>query len=70
MAIETLNTRPPQSAARAVPAARPGAIVLARHGEPNLSRKVKLTADGYSAWWAVYEERGLLDGQTPPSSLK
>ncbi|MBV9512054.1 MAG: histidine phosphatase family protein [Caulobacteraceae bacterium] len=50
-------------------AARAGAIVLARHGEPNLSRKIKLSAAGYAAWWARYEAVGLLPGQTAPAGL-
>jgi broad specificity phosphatase PhoE len=65
MAIETPNIE-----SRAIVAVRPGAIVLARHGEPALSRKVKLTSDGYRNWWARYEEGGLLEGQTPPDALK
>ena len=50
--------------------ARPGAIVLARHGEPALSRAVKLTADEYREFWAKYEIGGLLPGQSPPDRLR
>jgi broad specificity phosphatase PhoE len=50
-------------------AAAPGAIVLARHGEPALSRRVRLDADGYRRWWASYEEGGLLHDQRPPAKL-
>jgi broad specificity phosphatase PhoE len=46
-----------------------GAITLARHGEPALSRKVKLSAREYIDFWARYEIMGLLPGQTPPASL-
>ena len=49
--------------------ARPGAIVLARHGEPALSRKVKLSAAQYRDFWAQYEVLGLLPGQSPPEAL-
>jgi len=49
---------------------RPGAIILARHGEPALSRKVKLTANQYRAFWATYELGGLLPGQAPPDQLR
>jgi broad specificity phosphatase PhoE len=49
--------------------ARPGAIVLARHGEPALSRRVRLDSEGYRRWWALYEEGGLLAGQAPPGPL-
>lgn len=50
--------------------ARPGAVILARHGEPDISRKVRLSADEYRLWWGSYETRGLLAGQTPPEGLK
>jgi len=48
---------------------QPGAIILARHGEPALSRKVRLNAREYRKFWADYEVLGLLPGQTPPKSL-
>ncbi|WP_339931675.1 histidine phosphatase family protein [uncultured Brevundimonas sp.] len=48
---------------------RPGAIILARHGEPALSRKCLITATQYRDWWARYEDGGLLAGQTPPPAL-
>ena len=64
---------PPEAAPRVdallAPTAACGAIVLARHGEPALSRRVKLDAAGYRRWWATYEEGGLLRGQTPPTAL-
>jgi broad specificity phosphatase PhoE len=47
-----------------------GQIILARHGEPALSRKVMLDAAGYGEFWARYEMGGLLPGQTPPDRLK
>ncbi|WP_236621585.1 phosphoglycerate mutase family protein [Asticcacaulis benevestitus] len=48
---------------------RPGAITLVRHGEPALSRRVKLDWRGYIEWWKKYDEAGLLEGQTPPALL-
>ena len=51
-------------------ALRHGAIILARHGEPALSRKVRLTAVEYRAFWATYEIGGILPGQTPPDRLR
>ncbi len=48
---------------------RTGKVILARHGEPGLSRKVRFNADGYREWWAKYEETGLREGQTPPLAL-
>src|SRR5579862_8444946 len=48
---------------------RPGAVILARHGEPALSRKRLLSADEYREWWADYEMGGLAEGQSPPDSL-
>ena len=48
---------------------RPGAITLARHGEPSLSRRIRLNAEGYRRWWAAYEEGGILPDQSPPEGL-
>lgn len=60
----------PESPPRAVAvAARPGAIILARHGEPALSRKCLITSAQYRDWWGRYEVGGLLAGQTPPPAL-
>lgn len=50
-------------------AARPGAIVLARHGEPDIHRKVMLTAHGYRDYWSRYEQLGIRPGQKPPHQL-
>ena len=46
-----------------------GAIILARHGEPALTRKLLLSAAEYRAWWARYEEGGLAPGQAAPPEL-
>jgi broad specificity phosphatase PhoE len=46
-----------------------GAVILVRHGEPALSRRVLLTSAGYRQWWARYEAGGLKPGQTPPPRL-
>lgn len=51
------------------PPATPGVVTLARHGEPALSRKVRLNAPEYGEWWARYEVGGLKEGQTPPEQL-
>ncbi len=60
----------PQESAASRPAMpRPGAITLARHGEPALSRKVRLSSKEYREFWALYETKGLAPGQTPPASL-
>jgi broad specificity phosphatase PhoE len=61
--VLTAQTKPPA-------VVRHGAIVLARHGEPALSRKVKLSAAGYREFWATYELLGILPGQTPPQRLR
>jgi hypothetical protein len=50
-------------------ATRSGAIILTRHGEPALSRDVKLSAHEYREFWAQYEVLGLLPGQAPPAAL-
>ena len=60
----------PSSPPAPSPAPRlPGSITLARHGEPALSRRISLDAEGYRRWWAAYEEGGILDGQSPPEDL-
>ncbi|WP_374653728.1 histidine phosphatase family protein [Phenylobacterium sp.] len=50
-------------------AVRPGAIVLARHGEPDIHRKVMLNAHGYRDYWSRYEQLGIRPGQKPPLAL-
>jgi len=50
-------------------AARMGRVTLVRHGEPDICRQVRLSAREYVDWWARYETRGLLPGQTPPDGL-
>lgn len=52
------------------PGSRRGAIILARHGRPALSRRVLLSADAYGAWWGRYEELGLRPDQEVPASLE
>jgi broad specificity phosphatase PhoE len=47
-----------------------GAIVLARHGEPALSRKVKLSAAEYRDFWARYEIGGIRPDRPPPQALR
>lgn len=49
---------------------RHGAIILARHGEPALSRRVLLSSAEYREFWATYEIGGILPGQTPPDRLR
>jgi len=50
--------------------ARTGAVILARHGEPAISRKVRLSAQEYRSFWARYEVMGILPGQAPPALLR
>lgn len=52
-----------------VSAPRPGAIILARHGEPALSRKVRLNASEYRDFWARYEVGGIRPDRPPPEVL-
>ena len=61
--------RPGLKGAMATSAKQPGTIVLARHGEPALSRKTLLSSTGYIDWWALYEETGLTPGQSAPETL-
>lgn len=62
-------TLPSSSTPAPAVAARPGAIILTRHGKPALSRNCLLTAQGYGRWWAEYERLGLFPGQTAPAAL-
>jgi len=45
-------------------------IILARHGEPDLSRRVRLNWRGYKYWWRLYDEAGLKPGQDAPKIIK
>lgn len=72
--MTSTDTLDPASMPEAPPAtrattSRPGAIVLARHGEPALSRKCRLTSSQYREWWGRYELGGLLAGQSPPAHV-
>jgi len=44
-------------------------LIIARHGKPALSRKVKLTWRGYKDWWVKYDEGGLKSDQKFPKKL-
>ena len=68
MAVEPVVPAPDASSPDAC--RRPGWIALARHGEPALSRRVTLNAEGYRRWWATYEEGGILPDQEPPADLR
>jgi broad specificity phosphatase PhoE len=68
MAID--RAKPRKAASEPQARARPGAITLVRHGEPALSRRIRLTSQGYADWWAAYEDIGLLEGQVTPERLK
>ncbi len=48
---------------------KPGWIVIARHGQPDADRTVKLTANQYVDWWSAYDRTGLKAGETPPDCL-
>lgn len=49
---------------------KPDIIILARHGEPDLSRRVRLNWRGYKYWWRLYDEAGLKPGQHAPNMIK
>jgi len=46
-----------------------GRIITARHGRPDLSRDVTITAREYGDWWARYDESGLHPDERPPEGL-
>lgn len=45
-------------------------IILARHGEPDLSRKMRLNWRGYKYWWRLYDEAGLKPKSKAPKIIK
>ncbi len=45
-------------------------IIIARHGKPALSRKVRLTWREYRAWWKQYDAGGLAQNQKVPKKLE
>lgn len=45
-------------------------IILVRHGKPALSRKKRMTWQGYRAWWGRYDEGGLAEVQKIPKKVK
>jgi len=69
MAADDLEMRVGTGVTRVHESLRPGAIILARHGEPALSRKCLITARQYGEWWGRYEVGGLRAGQIPPREL-
>jgi broad specificity phosphatase PhoE len=46
-----------------------GRIITVRHGCPDLSRDLRITAKEYGDWWARYDESGLHPDERPPESL-
>src|SRR5262249_43507346 len=46
-----------------------GWLVLARHGQPDADRTVKLTWRQYIDWWSAYDRTGLKAGEKPPEKL-
>lgn len=47
-----------------------GRIITARHGRPDLSRDLKITAREYGDWWKRYDASGLAPEERPPEALK
>lgn len=46
-----------------------GRIITARHGRPDLSRDLAISAQEYGGWWARYDESGLAPDEMPPEGL-
>jgi len=57
--------------ARAMKTARPGRIIVVRHGRPVVIPKEAppMKWRAYRDWWQTYEQSSLKDGQTCPESL-
>lgn len=51
-------------------AAQIGTIVIARHGQPNVNRNVRVDRRGYRDWWANYDRSGLHPDEKPPERLQ
>jgi broad specificity phosphatase PhoE len=49
--------------------AKPGAILLARHGRPDADRSVKIDWREYENWWEGYDRAALAQGEAPPPAL-
>ena len=69
MAVEPTSVGDQAAPGREPAGGTSGAIVLARHGEPLLSRKIKLNAVEYAEWWGRYEVLGLRPDQVAPEPL-
>ena len=56
---------------RTMKAARPGRIIVVRHGRPTLNRNEgpRLDWKAYRDWWARYEQSPLAEGQTCAEQL-
>ncbi len=46
-----------------------GRIITARHGRPDLSRDLRISAKEYGNWWSQYDASGLHPDERPPESL-
>lgn len=46
-----------------------GHIITARHGRPNLSRDMRISARAYGDWWKRYDASGLHPDERPPTAL-
>lgn len=46
-----------------------GRIITARHGRPDLSRDLRITAEEYGDWWARYDASGLHPDEQAPEKL-
>lgn len=46
-----------------------GRIITVRHGRPDLSRDLRITAKEYGDWWARYDASGLHPEEQPPEAL-
>jgi len=60
-----------QQTDRHVRPARPGRIIVVRHGRPTLNRNEgpRLDWKAYRDWWSRYEQSSLADGQKCPEAL-
>jgi broad specificity phosphatase PhoE len=47
----------------------PGAIIIARHGRPDMDRLMRVDWRGFRSWWQDYDAAGLVPNEGPPPGL-
>lgn len=64
-----MTTAPEETLEKRAAAKPPGAIIVARHGEPDCDRTVRIDWRDYIEWWDAYDRSGLAPNQAPSPAL-